>query len=283
MKIRNVYKIAALLVVYVVLQSRSGGPGGVANLQVSGAPGSTGSKGTCANTGCHTAGAFDPSLSIELLNGTDPVTEYTPGQTYTLRITNNPGNGTPVRYGFQAVALNSSDTQAGDWGDVGSGKLTVTLSGRKYVEHSAPSPGNTFEMEWIAPDAGTGDVTFYSASLAANGNNATSGDGTANNSLTIAEGNINATSDSQKPLAGMRLVHNPVIDDEIRLQIESLQSGEFQLRLLDLSGNLLHKENLTLSAGLQEHVIPVASLSSGVYIAQLSGKGNLTAVRVVKI
>jgi hypothetical protein len=151
------------------------------------------------------------------------------------------------------------------------------------VEHSAPSPGNTFEMEWIAPDAGTGDVTFYSASLAANGNNATSGDGTANNTLTIAEGTINATNDSQKPLAGMRLMHNPVIDDEIRLQIESLQNGEFQLRLLDLSGNLLRKENLTLSAGLQEHVIPVASLSSGVYIAQLSGNGNLTAVRVVKI
>ncbi len=283
MKIRNVYKIAALLVVYVVLQSRSGGPGAVANLQVTGAPGSIGTAGTCGNAGCHTAGAFDPSVSIELLDGTDPVTEYTPGKTYTLRITNTPGTGTPSRFGFQAVALNSADNQAGDWGDVGSGKHTVTLSGRKYVEHSAPSPGNTFEMEWIAPDAGTGDVTFYSASLAANGNSSNSGDGVASNSLTVTEGMVNATTDTRKSLAGMRLMHNPVINDEIRLQIEALQSGQFQLRLLDLSGNVLRTENLKLSAGLQEHVIPVASLSAGVYIAQLSGNGNTTAVRVVKI
>ena len=283
MKIRNVYKIAALLVVYVVLQSRSGGPGGVANLQVTGAPGSIGTAGTCGNAGCHTAGAFDPSLTIELLDGTDPVSEYMPGKTYTLRITNTPGTGDPSRYGFQAVALNDSDDQAGDWGDVGSGKHTVTLSGRDYVEHSAPSPSNTFEMEWIAPDAGAGNVTFYSASIAANGNSSNSGDGVASSTLNIAEGTINATNDSQKPLSGMRLMHNPVINDEIRLQIEALQSGEFQLRLLDLSGNLLRKENLTLSTGLQEHVIPVGALSSGVYIAQLSGNGNLTAVRVVKI
>lgn len=283
MKIRNVYKIAALFVVYVLFQSRSGGPGAVANLQVTGAPGSTGSNGTCANAGCHTAGAFDPSLSIELLDGTNTVTEYMPGKTYTLRITNTPGTGTPAEYGFQAVALNSDNNQAGDWGDIGSGKHTLTLSGRKYVEHSAPSPNNSFEMEWVAPEAGTGEVTFYSASAAVNGNNSNSGDGVANTAFTVAESNVSAAHDQLKPLAGMRLMHNPIINDEIRLQIESLQNGEFQLQLMDLSGNLLQKEQLTLTAGLQEHVIPVSTLASGIYIAQLSGHGTVQAIRVVKI
>ncbi len=283
MKIRKVYKLAALLVVYVVLQGRSGGPGAVANLQVTGAPGSTGTMGTCANAGCHTAGAFDPSLTIELLDGADPVSEYMPGKTYTLRITNTPGTGTPSKYGFQAVALNSSDNQAGDWGDIGSGRHISTMSGRKYVEHSAPSPANTFEMEWIAPGAGSGTVTFYSASVAANGNGSNSGDGVANNSLSVAESNVSATNDKTKPLAGMRLLHNPIINNQIRLEIESFQSAVLQLRLMDLSGNVLQNESLNLSAGVQVHVIPVAQLSSGVYIAQLSGQGNLIAVRVVKI
>lgn len=283
MKIRNVYKIAGILLLYVVLQSRSGGPGAVANLQVTGAPGSTGSKGTCGNTGCHTAGAFDPSLSIQLLDGTDTITEYQPGKTYTIRIRNSPGLGMPSRFGFQAVSLNDSDNQTGDWGDVGSGRHTVTLSGRNYVEHSAPSVSNTFEMEWIAPEAGSGNVTFYSASIAANGNGTNSGDGVASTTLQVSEGNILSAKDTQKPLAGMRLMHNPLINDEIRLQIESKQSGQFQLRLMDLSGNVLQQETLLLSAGFQEHSMDVSTLSAGVYVAQLSGNGNLVGVRVVKI
>lgn len=255
----------------------------MANLQVTGAPGSTGNNGTCANTGCHTAGAFDPTLSIELLDGATPVTEYTPAKTYTLRITNTPGTGTPVEYGFQAVALNGNNSQAGDWGNVGSGKHTVTLSGRKYVEHSAPSPNNSFEMEWIAPAAGAGPVTFYSASVAANGNSSNSGDGTAKNSLTVAEANVSSAQETQRPLAGMRLLHNPLINDEIRLQLEVLRGGKFQLRLMDLSGSVLLSEDLTLNTGIQEHTLYVANLASGVYTAQLSGNGMVQALRVVKI
>ena len=83
----------ALMVLFITLQSRSNGPASVANLQVTGAPGSGGNAGTCANSGCHVAGSFDPTASIELLDGTDPVTAYQPGKTYNVKVRIAEGNG----------------------------------------------------------------------------------------------------------------------------------------------------------------------------------------------
>ncbi len=281
MKIKKVYKIVALLVLYVVLQSRSGGPGSVGNLQVTGAPGSTGSAGTCANTGCHSGGSFNPALNIQLLDGADPVVKYEPGKTYTLRVATTAGSGSPARYGFQAVALNAANNQAGDWGSPGAGKQVTTLSGRKYIEHNAPSSSGTFEMPWIAPATGAGAVTFYSAGIAANNNGTTTGDSVAKNSLTVEEEAVSGTGNLQEEFASMVVAPNPV-NDFINLQIISRNAGDHKLRIFDVNGALLKVTPVSLRVGANQENIPVSDLNPGLYIIQLCGEGHQAAVQILK-
>lgn len=285
MKIKNIYKIAGILLLYIVLQSRAAGPGSAQNLQVTGAPGSTGiaggQPGTCANIGCHTEGAFSPTLSMSLFEGTNLVAKYEPGKAYTLKITNSPIQGIPDRYGFQAVALTATNTQAGDWGPPGQGNHVTTISNRKYIEHSAPKTTGIFELPWIAPAAGTGTVKFYAASIASNNNNNVEGDGTTKNSLEITESGVNSTNTANRDFASMKLTPNPV-DANMYLQINSVKAGNHQLRIVDMAGAVLKTSDVSLQAGENQVSLPVAELASGLYLVQLCGDGHMAAVQMLK-
>ncbi|HFA51598.1 MAG TPA: T9SS type A sorting domain-containing protein [Bacteroidetes bacterium] len=282
MKFKNIYKFIGLMVLFITLQSRSGGPGiSPQALQVTGAPGSTGSVGTCGNNGCHTAGAFSPSLSIQLLDGTDAVTAYQPGKTYTVKIVNTPGNGTPARYGFQAVTLDGNDAQAGAWEPLSGALHTVELSNRSYAEHSAPSPNGTFELEWTAPAAGTGNVTVYAASLASNNNGNTAGDGVASSTLALTESQTSSTSAADEKIASLKVLPNPV-GDRLNLEISSLLSGNFRIRIMDVKGQEVSYTPVDVQAGQQLKSVDVAALPPGMYVVQLCGNEHLAAVQMMK-
>ena len=277
MRLKNIYKIAAILILFVGLQARKNGPGAVEGLMVTGAPG----DGTCANPGCHTAGAFNPSVSIALMEGTENVTKYQPGKTYTLKVTNTPGSGAPARFGFQAVALNSANQQAGDWGDPGAGKHVVTLSNRKYVEHSLPAISGVFEVPWIAPAVATGTVTFYSASNAANNNDSPTGDGMAKNTLAVEESAISSTSNRVGEYASLQVLPNPV-HENLNLKIVSRITGEYKLRIINMAGIQVKNEPLNLNFGINEKTFSVADLAPGLYVLQLCGHGHLGATQMLK-
>lgn len=286
MKIKKIYKIAFILILYVVLQSRSGGPGAVQNLQVTGAPGSTGmaagQPGTCANSGCHNGGSFNPSLSVQLLEAGNPVTSYEPGKTYTLKVVTTPGTGSPARYGFQALSLNEANEQAGEWGALSGSMQQINMNNRDYIEHSAPSVSNIFEIPWVAPSAGAGAVTFYSASVAANGNGGTSGDAVASSSLTIEEDAFNNTFNLQKQYANIRVLPNPV-RDLLNLQITSRMTGNHKIRIMDVAGNMLKELPVAVQIGINKTEIGVSDLLPGYYIVQLCGEAQLAATPMLKI
>lgn len=281
MKIKNIYKIAGILILYIVLQGRSAGPGTVDSLQVTGAPGSTGNAGTCGNTGCHTQGSFNPSLSMSLFDNGNLVAKYEPGKTYTLRLTNSPIQGIPAGYGFQAVALNSSNQQAGDWGAPGAGRQVVTLGGRKYIEHSTPAANGVIELPWIAPASGTGTVTFYAASLASNLNGSISGDGVAKNTLIIQESGVSNVSFTEKEFATMNVFPNPV-HETLNIQIISRAAGPHKIRLIDVRGAVVQTESVTLQVGTNLRSFPVGNLAPGLYLVQLCGDGHLAAAQLLK-
>jgi predicted CxxxxCH...CXXCH cytochrome family protein len=289
MKIRNLYKIAGVMLLFVILQSRSGGPGSSdQKLQVTGAPNSTGMSvgqpGTCANSGCHSSGQFNPSMSIALMDDTAVVNKYEPGKTYTVRITTIPGVGSPQRYGFQAVALSTANQQAGDW-DHTNLPLTiqrVTLSNRNYAEHTGPSSLNTFKIPWIAPAAGFGDVIFYAAGIASNNNGNTSGDGTAKATLTVKEGPASGVTNTTKEYAALKVIPNPVAEI-LNLEITGRQSGEFKLRFLSVGGEVMKIEPVSLSPGFNRKSFGVDDLLPGLYILQLCGTDHVAAVQMLKL
>lgn len=285
MKSRKIYALTLAVGAAIFFLSNAGGPGTQFSRQVTGAPGSlsqgAGQPGTCGNAGCHNAGAFSPSLTIELLDGGTPVEKYDPEKSYTLRIKNTPGNGSPARFGFQAVALDADNAQAGAWGDLGTGKQKVDLGGRSYAEHTAPSMSGTFEMEWIAPAIGTGDVTFYSASNAVNNNGNSTGDGTAASTLTLTENPVSSTFELGRELTSMNVLPNPV-GERLNLQVNSRNAGSFRLRIIDVTGAVVRLESLQLHAGVNRNEFDVAALPAGLYVLQLFGDGHVAASQMLK-
>lgn len=145
-------------------------------------------SGGCNNSSCHSGGNFSPSLTIQLLSGSTPITTYASNTNYTLRISFSASNtNSSTRYGFQAVSVQAASpyTAVNAWGTLPSGTQTYTTGGRVHVEHSGPLTSNVIDIPWTSPSTTTGSITFYVGGNVVNGNNAVSGDSPVSNSLTI--------------------------------------------------------------------------------------------------
>lgn len=145
------------------------------------------SSGYCNSSGCHSGGNFSPTMSVQLLSGTTPVTTYSANTNYTLRITISASNtNSSTRYGFQIASVQtSSNNGVNNWGTLPSGTRSSNLSGRTHVEHSTPSASNVFNIPWTSPATSTGSITFYAAGNVVNGNSSVSGDNAVAGTLVV--------------------------------------------------------------------------------------------------
>lgn len=133
--------------------------GSFALMYPSGAPEAvTGSPGDGANcVKCHGGTA---TTTAGLITSDIPAGGYVAGQTYLITATNNlTGSG---KYGFEVSPQNAAGIQLGTL-VAGTGSKLVS-GGTKYITQSnASSTTSTWTFSWIAPQAGTGQVTFYGA------------------------------------------------------------------------------------------------------------------------
>ncbi|HUF64050.1 MAG TPA: Reeler domain-containing protein [Verrucomicrobiales bacterium] len=147
-------------------------------LNHTGAPGHQ----TCAS--CHTS-AGQGEVSLSFSGGL----EYEPGEIYDLMVAiRDPGQR---RFGFSMVArdFDNSRVDAGTW--TAGPSTRVHGPGGNHVSHSPAvfaDGSHTFTVTWTAPAEGVGDVTFYVAANAANGNGSSgAGDRVYLSQLTISE------------------------------------------------------------------------------------------------
>jgi hypothetical protein len=147
-----------------------------------GQAGFTGAPGENNCTQCHVGTTQDGSNEniVTFLDGITPVTEYTPGNSYTVSLTMN---SNPAKKGFSATALSGTNAMAGTFagdGTIGGTQDFTNGPGtRAYVSHTGTSNTSTqsaWLWTWTAPTSGTGDVTFYVSSNVANGNGQQTGD-----------------------------------------------------------------------------------------------------------
>jgi uncharacterized protein (TIGR03437 family) len=191
-------KCATILSVPFLLFAFSGGP----DPRKTGAPGDT----TCMQAQCHVGTAVNASgiqVNLTFSGGTT----YVPGekQRITIRITDTDGRRA---YGFQLtarLASNEANGQAGRFTAVEPETFVICNDGDErdraprngtcragqeveFIEHSAARSTPEFTVEWTAPATDAGNVRFYVAANAANGNGMESGDRiyTANATLTPA-------------------------------------------------------------------------------------------------
>jgi uncharacterized protein (TIGR03437 family) len=215
-------KCATILSVPVLLFAYASGP----EPRKTGAPGDT----TCMQSQCHVGTAVNASgVKVELTFSGG--TTYVPGERQRITIRNTePGRV----YGFQLtarLASNETNGQAGRFVAVQPETFVLCNDGEErdraprngtcragqeveFIEHSAPSSTGEFTVEWIPPASNVGDIRFYVASNAANGNGKEDGDKifTANATLipraasggpapTISQGGVSDAFNGQAGLA----------------------------------------------------------------------------------
>lgn len=184
-------------------------------------PRSTGAPGdqTCAQAGCHLGTAVNSSNGkVEF--SFDGGNTYTPGERkrVTLTITDT-GGGRNV-FGFQASSRLASNTQSGQAGSFipGSAQFVQCEDGRdrpangcpasvalEFIQHNSASTSNTFTFEWTAPSTNVGDVKFYAAGNAANGDGRNTGDRIYTTSATLTP----AAATGQRPT----ITQNGIVDN----------------------------------------------------------------------
>lgn len=286
MQLKSIYIFAGLIFAAAVFLGNSFGRATAANSGNTGAPGDPSSpSGTCA--ACHNSGAFNPSLSIQVFDAQgQQISGYKPGDDYTARVTINHSTGTPKGFGFQMVALKSSDNKnIGTFSDVGTNNYklkTLTSVSRTYAEQDNISATNTFNVKWKAPAAGSGKVTFYSAGNAVNASGTNAGDGAAHSKLEIAEGFLVSSGEAEALKIDLSVFPNPMsAAASVSLKIED--AGEYRLAVRDLAGRLVFEKNQWLSAGEQVLPLEVNNWQSGVYLLEIHGAAARGAARVLKI
>ncbi|MBP6397954.1 MAG: hypothetical protein KA340_08740, partial [Saprospiraceae bacterium] len=140
--------------------------------------GYTGAPGDSVCSTCHSNS--NPNFTGEIsINGVP--SSISAGQLYQITVTvTNPGLN-QNEAGFQIVALNSTNTNAGNFTNPSAASSVKTSAGKKYFGHapSVPFMGLselTWTVDWTAPATGSGEITFYGGSVLANGNNSSSND-----------------------------------------------------------------------------------------------------------
>ena len=161
--------VALLIIAATPERSSSGAPGAH-----TGAPG----EQTCATSGCHDDNIVNSGKAILSLEVGSSVTNYVPGKTYAVKVSISEKD--VKRFGFQLLALDKSTLssvgtfQISDAGRTQLVKNTKVFSDREYVTYSfngtdASSEGmSEWIVNWTAPSANVGPVTFYAAGVSAN-------------------------------------------------------------------------------------------------------------------
>ena len=231
-----------------------------------GQSGLTGAPGESNCTQCHSGSTLDGSTEniVLFLDGTTPISGYTPGATYTVTLQHS---SNPAKSGFSATALDATDTKAGSL--IGSGiggTQNFSASGRDYVSHTAAS--NTFgqwAFSWIAPITNVGDVTFYFASNITNNNGTNTGDMIylSEHIISPAGSGIEETPNEVNFTAGFNATSN-----ELALNFNYFVIGEMNLNLVDMTVRSVFTYNLgTSKSGANKEKIALPSdLNEGMYV-----------------
>jgi hypothetical protein len=245
-------------------------------------PGRTGAPGETNCTACHSGSVLDGTSEniLTVLDGSTPITEYTPGSVYTVSLSMA---SNPAKKGFQSTALDGTDAMAGSF----LAGTTTTISGTsvKYANHNSSSntsATSSWTWTWSAPVTNVGDVTFYVAANKANGNNNVTGDEIYLSQHTIAAPTGAGVEESASPVSGLSLGFDPV-NSKLKLKFNTLISGEMTLNLLDINGKVvMNKEIGTSMIGKNDQSVQLPSdLKNGIYVVHLLVNNNTISGKIM--
>lgn len=275
---KYIYLFFILSLTLVFLNSSSSGPAAVQGRDRTGSPIA---NGNCSN--CHFGGDFGTSVLAQLLKDSALVDNYIPGETYQFRIS-IPTTVKPGSYGFQAVALTGeTNASAGAFSNIPVNTQITTLNERDYLENSQRLPDSTYLIDWVAPEAGTGDVRFYVAGNAVNNAIGSSGDDPAvlDQALTISESTVNSLFRKTALQPDWQVFPNPVTD-QLFLRLASPKRQLYTVRIVDMQNRILQKVSWSVASGTQNWRTNMENLVPGIYLVQLIDENQVYSRKIIK-
>lgn len=214
--------------------------------------------------GCHSGN--QPVNLIGVIETDIPNEGYAPGETYNIIIASGAERQGKTRYGFQLTPQDDQGNLVGSLTQVSGTNIT---NDGKYISHngaqSTSNPNWTFQ--WTAPQAGTGDFSFYLCVVAANSNGSSSGDEVVLSSLEIQE-NLTTSSVDLFVRAPMVFANQEILSVE-HANLEAIN-------IYDLNGKL------TYSSSVPSAITDISAIKSGMYIVTIKAQGKWFREKIIK-
>ncbi len=232
--------------------------------------GKTGAPNEQDCTQCHAGTVQDgiPQHTFNVLEGLNPVTNYVPGNIYTVSLQLNTHD---VKEGFEATVLDvAADAMAGSFtGNNGIGTQIVSAGGVDYATHTSTSNSSTNQFwvwEWQAPATDVGPVKFYIASNKANGDAGTGGDIIYLSQYTIGVNNSSLAENANDEF-GFTAGYSPEAN-KVFLNFNSLTVGNMYMNLVDLTGKSVFTYDLgeSIIGENNEQIALPNDLDAGIYL-----------------
>lgn len=245
------------------------------------AGGYTGSPRDMGNncTACHSGNA---QLANDWITSNIPVDGYISGQTYTITAT---GTHTGVvKFGFETTSEDDAHNKKGTFVITNSTQTKLT-NANKAVTHTAfgtTPTGNTrtWTFDWTAPESGTGNITFYGAFNATNGNGSTSGDVVYLSTYTVTELGT-GIGDHAANYPTIKMYPNPFVS-YLDVELGDIDKEVREIRLLSSAGSIVYSKEKNNQMN-ETFRIPGETLSRGIYyVSILMQNGQQPVYKVVK-
>jgi len=220
-------------------------------------------------TQCHTS---NPATNVDnAITTTIPDVGYIPGEKYQIAVTVT--EETVVKAGFQITA-ESAGTKVGTW--TITDETRTQLKSNSAVTHTGAgtAPGNpttSWTMDWTAPSAGTGSVTFYAAINNSNGDGTNQDDFILLAQVIAKELSVGIAEQFDETVGN--IYPNPATD-HIKVNLPS----NSEVKVFDNTGRVI----MSSTAGSETLEMDVSSLQPGIYFMNIHQDGQLATRRFIK-
>lgn len=232
---------------------------------------------TC--TECHTG---NNQLAEGWITSNIPVEGFIPGQTYTITAT--AVHDGVVKFGFEVTSEDDAHNKKGTYVITNMTQTKLT-NANKAVTHTGfgttPSGNSkTWTFDWTAPEAGTGNITFFGAFNATNGNGNTSGDVVYVSTYTVTELGLGIGDDADEKLT-IRAYPSP-FTDHLNIGFGEFASKVTEIRLFALNGVMVYCDK---PGGIMADTyrLTAGEIAPGIYhLSVLLADGRTVERKVVK-
>jgi hypothetical protein len=227
-------------------------------------------------TQCHSGTA---QTAISWISTDIPASGYLGGQTYTITIQGT--HASVVKFGFELTAEDANNDKVGTF-TITNATETKLVNSSHAITHNGNgiTPDNdsikSWSFDWTAPAVGTGNIKFYAALLAANGNMSTSGDVTYLTSLEVVEDVANEINNSI--YESNITIYPSIVNEYINIKTQNISPK--QITIYNINGQLVMSKRIDGNSSISR--LNLASLNSGNYIITFEINGNLISKRFIK-